>query len=485
MSFEFEERHLKQYPHFDQLISKDALTSLATCPKNVTSHTFWPFLEYAKTNRRFRHPDHPPPKSRTIRYAARTDAGIFIYYRHLLAERYEQRLVSMGIGHVPTAYRRLLKEGGHAAGKCNIDFARDAFSEIRSRKNCVVVTLDISSYFDCIDHSRLRNVWAALLGKANLPKDHYRVFKAITAYTSVDCTALYRRLGFIDYKPSPNGMLRLGFTVPSREMPRQLCSPQEFRELVAGDTGKYTSLISKPNKVHGIPQGAPLSDLLANAYLLDFDKAVSGYVEDRGGRVWRYSDDIIMVLPGGEDVGREAKSYAINEISKHGPKLTTKHKKTTIGHFKFCKSGGLAYESLEGTQGKNGLEYLGFRFDGKRVFLRDSTIANFKRKVTYYGKVEAYRYLKRFSSMDKSGLVKEFEKRRSDFENAFGRVTDFEIKTSKKDWTFWTYVQRAESTFGDFDCRIRRQIRGYQQRVRTVFEQTISKQIDRQEKSWP
>ncbi len=194
MSFEFKERHLKQYPHFDQLISKDALTQLALSPKRVAAHSFWPFLEYAKTSRRFRHPDHPAPRSRTIRYAARTDAGIFIYYRHLLAQRYEQQLASMGIGHVPTAYRRLPKAGEGSPGKCNIDFARDAFTEIRSQQNCVVVTLDISSYFDCIDHGRLRRIWADLLGETNLPEDHYRVFKAITAYTSVDCTALYRRL---------------------------------------------------------------------------------------------------------------------------------------------------------------------------------------------------------------------------------------------------------------------------------------------------
>ncbi|MEM7469430.1 MAG: hypothetical protein AAF387_21470 [Pseudomonadota bacterium] len=477
MGFEFEERHLKQYPHFDQLISKEALTELVMSPERVTSHKFWPFIEYTKTNRRFRHPDHPPPKSRTIRYAARTDAGIYIFYRYLLAQSYEQRLALTGIDHVPTAYRRLPKAGEGSPGKCNIDFAHDAFSEIRSMKNCVVVTLDISSYFDCIDHSRLRRVWADLLGESNLPEDHYRVFKAITAYTSVDCSSLYRRLGIIDYKPGRNGTARLGFTIPPHQMPRQLCTPREFRELVAGETGEYDRLISAPNHSHGIPQGAPLSDLLANAYLLDFDTAITGYVEDRGGRVWRYSDDIIIVLPGDEKVGLAAKEFAIREIVRYGPKLKIKDEKTAIGLFTSAISGNLEYEWLDGKQGKNGLEYLGFRFDGKRVYLRDSTLTNFQRKITNYAKVEAYCYLKRFRGKTQDWMTKRFQKYMPEFENAFGRVTEFETKTSKKDWTFWTYVTRSVSTFEDFDCRIFAQVRGYRSKVRRVFESVLEKQL--------
>lgn len=47
MSFEFKERHLKQYPHFDQLISKDALTELVTSPKRVRP----PMLELTETEK--------------------------------------------------------------------------------------------------------------------------------------------------------------------------------------------------------------------------------------------------------------------------------------------------------------------------------------------------------------------------------------------------------------------------------------------------
>jgi hypothetical protein len=42
----------------------------------------------------------------------------------------------------------------------------------------------------------------------------------------------------------------------------------------------------------------------------------------------------------------------------------------------------LGYEHVSGEKGRDRIEYLGFRFDGKKVYLRNSTLSNFYRKIT-------------------------------------------------------------------------------------------------------
>ena len=50
------------------------------------------------------------------------------------------------------------------------------------------------------------------------------------------------------------------------------------------------------NRNFGIPQGSPISSILANLYLFDFDKKINNYI-DKKGIYRRYSDDMIVVCP--------------------------------------------------------------------------------------------------------------------------------------------------------------------------------------------
>ena len=168
------------------------------------------------------------------------------------------------------AYRKI-PAGLHGSGKCNIHFADEAFSAVARLGNCCAVALDISKFFESIDHDRLKRVWCGLLGIDRLPDDHWAVFKAITRYAEVDRDLAYERLGFANRRR--NGGWE--YLRSKREMPIQLCSPSDFRRKIAGTDG----LIAPNANAYGIPQGAPLSDLLANAYLMDFDVApVAGSV---------------------------------------------------------------------------------------------------------------------------------------------------------------------------------------------------------------
>ena len=50
-------------------------------------------------------------------------------------------------------------------------------------------------------------------------------------------------------------------------------------------------------KDFGIPQGSPISAVLANIYMLDFDYEINKYLESIGGIYRRYSDDMVAICP--------------------------------------------------------------------------------------------------------------------------------------------------------------------------------------------
>src|SRR5690606_16289239 len=126
----------------------------------------------------------------------------------------------------------------------------------------------------------------------------------------------------------------------------------------------------------GIPQGTPISDLIANFYLIDFDKEVNEHVDTLGGIYRRYSDDIIVVLPT-ENVGyfEEMKEFLQDRIRKYGANIRIQDKKVCIGEFRNIGA-SLKYRHLFGDASKNGLEYLGFEYDGQRIKIKNSTLSN-------------------------------------------------------------------------------------------------------------
>jgi len=75
-------KDLKRYPHFDSQLSIEEATALATNPKKVVAHKFYPFMLYANRWTRFaKSGEEGDVKERPIRYASRGDAYIFAYAR--------------------------------------------------------------------------------------------------------------------------------------------------------------------------------------------------------------------------------------------------------------------------------------------------------------------------------------------------------------------------------------------------------------------
>ncbi len=320
-------RDLKRYPHFDQILKPAEIVALVTDPVRVAQNSFFPLLRYTKKWQPYRGDKgsgklKPKAKDRPIRYAARRDAYVFAYYRHLLSGPYEAELDRLGISHCPVAYRRILTEGDGRRGKCNIQFAREAFDRICAHGDCCAIAVDISSYFESIDHGRLKTLWCRLLGVQRLPPDHFAVFKNITKYRVVDRVAAYTRLGFFGVKSITKGGHPVnGYLIPYHDLPTQLCSPRDFRQKILGEDGHNPSLVVPNPKPFGIPQGAPISDLLANLYLIDFDVELDALATSLGGSYVRYSDDILLVLPVPVEKARAIMDELPARIRAHGDEL--------------------------------------------------------------------------------------------------------------------------------------------------------------------
>ena len=414
-------------------------------PKRVSTNPFFPFLSYEKHYQPFRTPGgglKPSKKIRPISYASRRDAAIFEHYRGKLSEKYEERLRAEGIDECPIAYRKI--PSGSGGGKCNIDFAKDAFDFVVKTGKCRTFVIDISSYFPSISHQKIYDIWRDLLGVDLLPEDHFAVYQAITKYSYVDREELYKELGFIGPKVVGGG-LGVGYLRRWDEIPTQLCTPAQLRGIIKRRKLAGRPILSTNDSPVGIPQGAPISDVLANMNLLHFDKAISNYVLKKKGFYRRYSDDIIVILPAEESGSRVLGKLRL-ELSKAGSNLQIKNSKVSVVDFDIGSPSPFRW--LQGS-GKNGLEYLGFRFDGESIYLRDKTVSNFFRKVATGAKAYVNSTKARFSGMSASDIRGKIKY--DYFLQRYGRVEDFETVDDYRQWTFWTYVRRARTIFGEPD----------------------------------
>jgi hypothetical protein len=396
----------------------------------------------------------------------------------VLAEAYEAELARLGLNDCVLAYRRIPTKTGDG-GKCNIHFAQDAVLKVRELGDCCVLALDISSYFESLDHAKLLALWCRMLGVNRLSDDHFRVFEAITQYAVVDKKQVYERLGhFGEKRHAKTGKPINGYLTPFRNIPRQLCHGSEFREKIAGGNGQK-SLIKKNFKPYGIPQGAPISDLLANLYLIDFDRTVNRLVADAGGAYFRYSDDILIAVPGDAAEGMKWLAEVQLLIHDHGKKLVIKEDKSAV--YVFTRSGAdQKFQHVSGKQGVNGLEYLGFRYDGRRVYLRDSTLSGLWRKVTFAARRDANIFARKHADKDAAELQAMFNYER--LVKEFGKVEDFgEKQDDYRKWTFWTYSRRAAEIFGPLGKAILRQLRGHAALVRAKAVSEIGRAVERRD----
>lgn len=338
----------RNYPHFDYPWPFEKAAAYVASPAAVRQHPFLPLLSFTQKRRRYStRNDHPVVKEklRELAIPSHVDGYIFAWYALQLSRRYEALLQAEGLHHCVLAYR--------AGIGTNITFARDAFGDIVNRPACLAVALDLKDFFATIAHATLKRNWASVLGTHDLPPDHYAVFRAISAYAEVDQGTCYERLG-LD---------------PCQPIPRPLCSPTRFRAEV-----RKGGLVKVNRRDHGIPQGAQISALLSNIYMLGFDRVMCAAAHRLGGSYRRYSDDLLLVLPEGSDA-TSAIDMVNAELTQLGGTTKLNAEKTEVARFGRDASGCLRAD--------RNLQYLGFIFDGRRCLVRSSTLSKYSRRLVY------------------------------------------------------------------------------------------------------
>lgn len=325
---------VRRYAHFDEPLDESALAGLALTPSVVAQHSFMPLLGYKKTTRKIDFDVFPPlvkEKEREIKYAGHMDSAIYAAYAFALSEQYEDALAAMRVGHCVLAYR-----GGIGY---NVPFAKSLFSEIRDRRDCLVICLDVSKFFDTLRHSVLKARLTRVLGCERLPDDWYAIFRRLTTFEHVDADDLKARLG------KPKGT--------------RLCGIDAFRSVVR-------PMIRRNILGYGIPQGTPLSGLLANIYMMEFDAALDAWLVERGGSYRRYSDDIAVVLPTAA-FESEFMEFVYAQAALIG---------LAINDDKTCRTQFLDQDGKLTASGDL-LQYLGFTFDGADIRIRAESMKAF------------------------------------------------------------------------------------------------------------
>lgn len=404
------------YPHFDQSVKVKDACALVTNPARVSAHSFWPFISYERVEHRIDWETRTPStKTRAVAYASHIDSHIYAYYSETLGKAYECELIRRKLDNVVLAYRKLVPR------RSNIDFAREAFEQIRKLGACTAICIDLSKYFDTIDHAILKQRWCTILGSPTLPNDHYAVFKSLTRHSHVERNWLHQH-----------------FNVPRKNRKRKgrICTPEQFRNIVRNG-GK----IKRNKNGCGIPQGSPISALLSNIYLLDFDEALNACAAAHGGFYRRYCDDILVVCPHPHKATVEGVIYSLVESHK----LTMNEGKRDDVEF-------LLGSSLVAN---HPMQYLGFVFDGSRTRVRSSSIARFYRR------------------MHERLLRARFSASRSQATKRIFLGPLYEQYTHLGKNNFVSYVYRAAKAM--HDTGIRRQVRAHWQRLHTALSRPVPK----------
>ena len=412
----------KYYAHFDCRTDIQKSAKKVTDPDWVSHHGFYPFIHYEKDCSKYTSKGKKD-KKRDICYASHIDRCILQYYCHEMNELYNTRIREYGIQDVPVAYRSDL-------GLNNIHLAKQAFDFIRENPSSYVMIGDFTGFFDNLDHAYLKGRWCQLLGVDQLPPDHYAIFKNITRYSVWELNDLLELNG-----------------LPNTSTGRRKLNAQQT-VITAGLYKENRSHIHKHTDPFGIPQGSPISALLANVYMLDVDQKIKKIVVEHHGKYMRYSDDFIIVLPVEESTANNAVS-AVNRIISDTPGLELESKKTQIYKALLPDISNVGELFLEHPDtSKSVINFLGFTFDGDKVTLRAKTVSKY-----YYRMYrKAHAIANNPGQKGKDHLYERYSERGA-------RVVD------QKKGNFFTYVQRADKIFGKSE-EIRQPVKNHMAKIR-------------------
>ena len=201
-----------------------------------------------------------------------------------------------------------------------------------------------------------------------MPKDHYNIYKSITRFSYFYYDDLRKANGNLDEKRiaklKNEGKFQLFDSV---------------KEFIESDIQVYKNQKDNEGKIAGIPQGLPISAMLANLYMLPFDQLVVRFlVQNRGCFYRRYSDDLVIICD--NNMIEEVNNFVMQSIEQID--LIIEPNKTEKFQFSTDDQELKCFKINEGELIPNSyLLYLGFQFYGNKTLLKTANISEFYREM--------------------------------------------------------------------------------------------------------
>lgn len=423
-----EKGYLHLSPSLELGTNSNRIIKKVTSNKYIESYAFYPLIHTVISDRKFKKGNskkhttserkhthyrlktlHPVKnsKDRPLHYASHMDSVVFGYYANLIKEAYENLLCKEPLqDQAVIAYRKIETFNGSGKGKSNIHFAKECFDEIKKRtfngSDVTVLAIDLKSFFSSLDHKILKEQWCRILKEQQLPKHHYNVFNACTNFKYVLLDDLRIRKTKNGRK-APYDESKLAHIRKTKGFRCFFESNEDFRKTIKeGNLPIYSNPFSKKlpngkNVKKGIPQGLPISAVLANLYLFDFDlEIVNRWVKPQNVYYRRYSDDIFIVCE--ENMCREIESGIIELEKKYEVNISQDKTEKFIFRNVETKNNIKRLEcfriNAEGKEVSSAMSYLGFEFRGYHTGIKSTNLAKYYRKIISTVKRKSKRTLK-------------------------------------------------------------------------------------------
>lgn len=456
---------IKRYPHIGYpLAQKDIVRvrKFLRDDEKIAHYAFLPLIQRKQVSWRYKKDEttgkkRKKKKERPICFASHFDAQIYSFYAQTLEAKYEKYLREKELSDCVIAYRKIKDQYGK--GKCNIDFACDIFSYIKNKASisdqCVIIA-DITSFFDSLNHRELKKAWKIVMGKNALSDAEYNIFRNVTQYGFVKERDIFNLFKDNIICKTKGGKIREKKVKYPRYMRDKnaiaYCRNNDMRKI------REAGIIQTPPKNPytkertGIPQGLPISAVLANIYMISFDEKLMSYVSKVGGIYRRYSDDIVLIIP--KEKKDECHSFLLREIENI--KLDISKDKTKI--FNIQKGHTSTLSITRYSDGANAkIEYLGLAFDGEKIRLKDKCLSHYylkmRKSISRRTFLACHVKNKSRHQLFENKILRSFtpigaQKRRIYLRDKKGNL----LKDVEK-WTmgnFWTYARKVARTTGDF-----------------------------------
>lgn len=352
----------KNYTHIDYPLSRNEsnifLQNLNDF-QTIKQHRFLPMIQFD-----IKFKKHPTPektvniKKRGISLVSHHDAGIYAFLAEKLNSKYNDYSIKNNISESSVAYRDYSKSKKKIS---NITVAKEVFDFIDFEKDSWVIKGDFKGFFDNLNHNVLNRNTRKVLGlkHTSLELDTWmKVLKNIERYVYIEKSQLLNELNHQIVR-------RKGKTAYFKSI-------ENFGQFV-----KRNKYLLKKNQKKGIPQGTSISAVLANVYMIDFDKKVCALLKNLGGMYRRYSDDFIIVIP-----KEKVSCFEFSNIFKKIISLSStllhldiEEEKTRRLSINYGMVKDLQKETCSAPT--SSLDYLGFIYQNNTVSFRGKTIYKF------------------------------------------------------------------------------------------------------------